>query len=292
MTSSKEDTFTSKVSKSTEVAQDCMTLVLSDLPSRTISNNCGENSSSLKKICSKSTVPVPHQASFSKTQVTLLSSLTFSSRTLKLDKDIELIKSSANGSKTNLKKESQMNKKNTNWKKLPSISIPTLNKNFIKSLWSIKSKPLIQVTNYQNQSHSTSCSRLKSVHHQISLVIWDQKLPKECSSTSINYLIIMEEDFHSLLLKSVLDSEMKSLQETLYSESENSKWLKSNISLILWIKLIKNSKTLLILNYHFTAKKFNKVWVNQNGLLSDKPLRKKLLTMKLLVISLSEFSIS
>lgn len=119
--------------------------------------------------------------------------------------------------------------------------------------------------------------------------------PETAQGMFVNFNKLLDyngEDSHSLLLKSVLDSEMKSLQETLYSESENSKWLKSNISLILWIKLIKNSKTLLILNYHFTAKKFNKVWVNQNGLPLDKLLREKLLIMKLLVISLSEFSIS
>lgn len=134
MTSSKEDTFISKVLKYMEVVQDCMTLVLLDLPSRTISNNCGESSSSSKKICLKSTVPVPHQASFSKTQDTLPSLLTFLSRTLKPVKDIELIRSYVNGSKTNLKKESLVNKKNTNWKKLLSILMLTLNKNFIKSL--------------------------------------------------------------------------------------------------------------------------------------------------------------
>ena len=133
MISSREDTFISKVSKSMEDVQDCMTLVLSDLLSRTILNNCGENSSSLKKICSKSTVPVPPQASFLKIQVMLPNSLTFSSRTLKPDKDIELIKSSVNGLKINLKKESPVNKKSTNWKKSPSTSTLTLNKNFIKS---------------------------------------------------------------------------------------------------------------------------------------------------------------
>ena len=233
MISSREDTFISKVLKSMEDVQDCMTLVLLDLPSRTISNNCGENSSSLKKICSKSIVPVPPQVSFLKIQVTLLSSLTFLSRMLKQDKDIELIKSSVNGFKINLKKESPVNKKSTNWKKSPSTLTLTLNKNFIKSSSSIKLELLIQEMNYQNLSHSTSCSRLKSVHQQISLVIWDHKLPKECSSTSINYSIITEEDFLLLLLKSVLDSEIKSLQETLYSESENSKWLKSNTLLIL-----------------------------------------------------------
>lgn len=163
--------FTSKDSKSTEAVLDCMTSVLSDLLSKTTSNNSGDNSSSLKKTCSKSIVLALLLILSSKIQVTLQNSLTFSLRTLKLDRDIEPTKLFVNGSKISQKKENPANKKNTNLKKSPSTLMPTPNKSFIKLLSSIKLELLIQETNYLNLFLSISCSKPKLVHHQIWLDI-------------------------------------------------------------------------------------------------------------------------
>lgn len=144
----------------------------------------------------------------------------------------------------------------------------------------------------RNLYHSTWCSKLKSVHQQTWSDIWDQKLPKVCSSISTNFWTTMEEDFHLPLPKSVWDSETKSPPETLCWESESSRWLKSSISLTHLTKATRNSRMSLISSFHFTAGKFNKKWPNQNGFQSERLLKRKSSITRLWVTSWSEFSFS
>jgi uncharacterized protein len=97
MTLSNEDMFISKDFKFMEDVPVYMILVQSDVPSKIILNNFGENFSFLKKICFKSTVLALPQVLYYNI-LDMLPSLQMSLlRILKLGKDIEQIKLFANG---------------------------------------------------------------------------------------------------------------------------------------------------------------------------------------------------
>lgn len=155
MTLSREDTYSSKDSKSMEDVLVCMISDPLVVLSRTTLNNSGESFSSLKKTCSKSTALASPHRSFSNTQAMLQSSPMSSSRILRQDKATEPTRLLSKSLKISLKKENLTKKKNTKSRKRSLTSTHTPKNNSTKSSRSIKSKLQIQEMSFQSHFHLT-----------------------------------------------------------------------------------------------------------------------------------------
>lgn len=161
MICSNAEMSSSKDSKSMEDAQDSMTLDPLAAPSRTTSNNSGENTSFLKRKCFRLTPHALLLTSYSNTQDTSADSPIYSSRTSRMDRDIELTNCSVNGLRPNLKRGSLNPKRQQNTKRYWWMWIITSKINLHKSSRDYKSNHQIQEMIFPHLNHSTLCSRPK-----------------------------------------------------------------------------------------------------------------------------------